>query len=187
MDEAIFQQDRLRSLRMRISAACKGIHALLMRQGCRDFITGRPTDLMTFFNDRIDIHHIFPAKWCQDRRISPNLFNSIVNKTALSRLSNQFIGGQAPSIYLARIEQKHGLTVSQLDDILRSHLIEPQHLRNDDFEAFFQARMQALCGLVGEAMGKPVAFETGTNEPERDVPDDTEDELETDLDDQAAA
>ncbi|MEM7263240.1 MAG: hypothetical protein AAF488_14715, partial [Planctomycetota bacterium] len=38
--DAIFQQDRLRSLRSRLSAAYKAIHALLMKQGCRDFISG---------------------------------------------------------------------------------------------------------------------------------------------------
>ena len=67
LDEAVFQQERLRSLRMRISAAYKGIHALLMHHGCRDFKTNRPTDIMTFFNDQIDIHHIFPQAWCKMR------------------------------------------------------------------------------------------------------------------------
>ena len=31
-----------------------------------------------------------------------------------------------------------------LDVILRTHLIEPDHLRNDDFEEFFKARIEAL-------------------------------------------
>jgi hypothetical protein len=52
MAEALFQKDRLRTLRSRLSAAYKGIHALLMRQGCRDFISGKPTDIMTFFMRR---------------------------------------------------------------------------------------------------------------------------------------
>jgi hypothetical protein len=64
MAEALFQKDRLRTLRSRLSAAYKGIHALLMRQGCRDFISGKPTDIMTFFNEKVDIHHVFPQSWC---------------------------------------------------------------------------------------------------------------------------
>ncbi len=65
---------------------------------------------MTFFNDRIDIHHIFPQKWCKENGIPPERFNAIVNKTPLSKLSNIEIGGDAPSVYLKRIEDKHKLT-----------------------------------------------------------------------------
>ena len=169
MDEAIFQQDRLRSLRSRLSAAYKGLHALMMRHGCRDFISGRPTDLMTFFNDRIDIHHVFPKAWCTRRGIPPSTFNAIVNKTPLSRASNLAIGGDAPSTYLRRIEAKHGLTTGQLDQILESHLIDPAHLRNDDFDAFYDARLAVLSDLVRDAMGKPVVQEHGSNEAEHEV------------------
>lgn len=40
LDEAVFQSVRLQSLRSRLSAAYKGLHALLMTEGCRDFVTG---------------------------------------------------------------------------------------------------------------------------------------------------
>jgi hypothetical protein len=169
LDEALFQRDRLHSLRTRISAAYKGIHALLMRQGCRDFISGRPTDLMTFFNDRIDIHHIFPQKWCKARGITPSVFDSIINKTPLSRASNQSIGGDAPSVYLKRIQDKHGIAPAALDDILRSHLIEPSFLRTDDFEGFYAARRSALAAMVAGAMGKSVVEEHGSNEKETEA------------------
>ena len=169
LDEAVFQQERLRSLRIRVSAAYKGIHALLMRSGCRDFKTNRPTDIMTFFNDQIDIHHIFPQSWCKKRDIPPAVFNSIVNKTPLSKGSNISIGGDAPSVYLRRIEEQEGVSPIVLDNILRSHLIEPEHLRNDDFDSYFDARMEALSKIVADAMGKPVVAEVGTDETERDV------------------
>ena len=175
LDEAIFQQERLRTLRTRVSAAYKGIHALLMRSGCRDFITGRPAEIMTFFNDRIDIHHIFPQAWCKARGIAPTVFNSIVNKSPLSRSSNASIGGDAPSVYLGRIERRDGVAKASLDTILRSHLIDPEHLRKDDFDAFFDARLKALSGLVAGAMGKPVVSEAGSNEPETDVQGDADD------------
>lgn len=166
LDEALFQRERLRSLQGRISAAYKGIHALLMQSGCRDFISGRATDLMTFFNDQIDIHHVFPQHWCKGKskgqaRVDPVRMNSIVNKTPLSRYSNIVIGGDAPSVYLKTIEQKQGLSAADLDNILRTHLIEPEHLRKDDFEAFYKARRSALADLVSKAMGKPVIGEEG--------------------------
>jgi hypothetical protein len=162
--EAIFQEDRLKTLRSRLSAAYKGLHALLMRHGCCDFIHGKPTDIMTFFNQKIDIHHIFPQKWCGEHGIMPNVFNSIVNKTPLSKRSNIAIGGDAPSIYLKRIQDKQGLSQDKLDDILRTHLIEPKFLRSDDFQGFFEARIKVLAGLVGDAMGKLVVASEGGDE-----------------------
>jgi len=126
---------------------------------------------MTFFNDRIDIHHVFPVAWCRKKEndIPPAVFNSIVNKTPLSKASNIAIGGDAPSIYLRRIEEQEGVSAAMLDEILRSHLIVPEHLRNDDFESFFEARMQALSEIIAEAMEKPVGAEAGTDEAEHDV------------------
>ena len=177
LSNVIFQQERLRSLRGRQSAAYKAIHVLLMGYdlGCRDFITGKTTGVMTFFNDRIDVHHIFPRAWCNKNGISDSVFNSVVNKTPLSAATNRFIGGDAPSSYLKRIERKYGLSSEALDAILRTHLIESEHLRNDDFEAFFNARIEALSGIVSKAMGKPVVKEQGTNEDERDVEEPAED------------
>ena len=171
LGDATFQQERLRSLRGRYSAAYKAIHVLLMgyEHGCEDFITGKTTGVMTFFNDRIDVHHIFPRAWCRKNGIPESVFNSIVNKTPLSAATNGFIGGDAPSSYLKRIEGRSRLSSEALDAILRTHLIEPEHLRNDDFEAFFAARIEALSGVVSKAMGKPVVKEQGTNEEERDV------------------
>ena len=128
-----------------------------------------PRYIMTFFNDQIDIHHIFPQAWCKKRDIPPAVFNSIVNKTPLSKASNASIGGDAPSVYLRRIEEQEGVSPILLDDILRSHLIEPEHLRNDDFDAFFDARMRALSEIVANAMGKPVVPEAGEDETERDI------------------
>jgi hypothetical protein len=186
IDEALFQKDRLRSLRSRLSAAYKGLHALLMKHGCCDFISGKPTDIMTFFNEKIDIHHVFPQDWCKKAGISPAIFNSIVNKTPLSKRSNILISGDAPSVYLRRIEEKQGLSSAKLDAILRTHLIDPEHLRADDFDGFFKARMNILAGIVSDAMGKPVVQGEGSNEVETELSEITElDENEL-LDEEAA-
>ncbi|MDQ1923592.1 GmrSD restriction endonuclease domain-containing protein [Massilia pseudoviolaceinigra] len=169
LNEAMFQEIRLRSLRSRQSAAYKGLHALMMRHGCRDFISGRPTDVMTFFNDDIDIHHVFPQAWCKKQGIDKEVFDSIINKTPLSKLSNMSVGGDAPSVYLKRIETSTGLSSADLDEILRTHLLEPEHLRCDDFAAFYAARSQALARLVAGAMQKEVILSTGANEAESEA------------------
>ncbi len=157
-----FLVDRLDSLRSRGSAAYKAMHALMMKEGGRDFISGKGIDLMTFYQDRIDIHHIFPQKWCKERGIEPSVFNSIINKAPLSAGSNRAIGGHAPSEYLHKIEKKHGLTAAQLDDILRSHCIDPDALRKDDFDRFYSQRKQALAALVAQTTTDPLVTEAMT-------------------------
>lgn len=122
-------------------------------------VTGKRVETMTVFSDALDIHHIFPRAWCEKRGIPPQRYNSIINKTALSKGTNIAIGGSAPSQYLARIEERHGLSPAALDDILRSHLIEPALLRADDFEGFWQARKLALAELAAAAQGKPVPLD----------------------------
>lgn len=183
VEEAIFQQDRLYSLRTRLSAAYKSIHALLMREGCQDFISGKGFELMSFYNQKVDVHHVFPQAWCKKAGINPNVFNAIVNKTPLSRKSNILISGDAPSVYLKRIQTTHGLSPALLDEILRTHLIEPQFLRADDFEGFCNARLKALSALISRALGKAVVESHGTNEEEREVEDEDEG---ADTDDDAA-
>lgn len=184
LNDAIFQQDRLRSLRVRNSAAYKGIHSLLMGYGCKDFVTGKPTELMSFFHDRIDIHHIFPKSWCEKNGIPRDYYNSIVNKTPISAETNRSIGSAAPSVYLKRIEGKYRISPDELDEILVTHRIDPKHLRQDDFYAFFNARIEALSDIISRAMDKSVSKEHGANEEERDIndPEGDEEEVEEEVD-----
>lgn len=154
--DTFFQTSRLDTLRSRLSAAYKGFHALLMRHGCRDFISGKGVEVMTVFADALDIHHIFPRKWCEDRGIPHTVYNSIVNKTALSAESNRIIGGDAPSIYLAKVENRTRMSSEELDAILRTHLIDAPLLRSDDFDGFFETRKAALADLAAKAQGKAV-------------------------------
>jgi hypothetical protein len=81
-----------------------------------------------------------------------------VNKTPLTAKTNKFLGGKAPSEYLAKLEAQ-GMSRQRIDEILRSHLIEPETLRNDDFEAFFEERTRVLMAMIGRAMGKSSTVE----------------------------
>ena len=141
-----------------------------MRSGCRDFISGKPVELMTVYANPLDIHHIFPKAWCEARGIAPQRYNSIINKSALSAESNRAIGGSAPSAYLTRIEKRPGGSMEGLDTILRTHLIDPALLRSDNFDAFFADREKRLAALAADAMGKAVV---GSDVPEEGVADDT--------------
>ena len=152
--DAEFAEARLLTLRTRNSAAYKGIYALLLRAGARDWMTGGEASVETYFDERIDIHHIFPQKWCGDNEIEPARCDSIVNKTPLTAPTNRSIGGRAPSEYLNRITVKEKVPTNALDQYLRSHLVEPARLYADDFDGFFAARRAALLDTIREAMGK---------------------------------
>ncbi|RIA55796.1 DUF262 domain-containing protein [Dichotomicrobium thermohalophilum] len=169
-----FNPERLDTLTTRNSAAYRAFAALLLREGCQDFITGQPADLYAFGNDPMDVHHIFPRAWCRDRNISANQYDSILNKTPLTAASNREIGGRAPSEYLARIEDRYDLSVAQMDEILRSHLIEPSFLRNDDFDGFIADRKQKLATLAANAMGLPLVHPDEPEEPEGEIDEDLE-------------
>jgi len=169
VEDAYFQKSRLYSLRTRQSAAYKGLHALLMAKGCLDFVSGRRAEIATFFQDQLDIHHIFPQDWCKKQGIEPKVFNSIINKTPLSKRTNIRIGGDAPSIYLKRIEDKDRIAPDRQDDILKSHMIDAELLRRDQFDAFMLDRANSLATIVGAAMGKQVLDEEGGNEPEEEI------------------
>jgi hypothetical protein len=154
--EAVFQIERLETLRSRLAAAYKGMNARLMLSGARDFVSGDTFEIMTYFDQQVDIHHVFPKAWCNKAGIPAAEYDSIINKSPLSKLSNIRIGGDAPSVYLKRIEDRDGLDPATLDEILRSHLIEPELLRADDFAGFWAARREALAGLIENAMRRPV-------------------------------
>jgi hypothetical protein len=161
-------------MRTRNSAAYKGLYALLMRDGGLDFRTGYSINIQAYFDDKIDIHHIFPQAWCRASRIDPVHCDSVVNKTPISATTNRRIGGNAPSVYLPNLQKSASIQPDRLDAILRSHLIDPAALRADDFGRFFETRSQALLNRIEEVMGKPIT--RGAAEP--DVPEMTEYETE---------
>jgi hypothetical protein len=81
VSETLFRADRLKTMRMRLSAAYKGVNALLMKEGAEDFRSGQKFDHTVFFGENVDIHHIFPKDWCKKQGIKPSVFDSIINKT----------------------------------------------------------------------------------------------------------
>jgi len=154
VDEALFHASRLLTLRTRNSAAYKGIYALLLREGAIDWQKHQKLDMATFFDHRIDIHHIFPKAWCNKAGVPAAQRESIVNKTAISASTNRSIGGRAPSEYLRTLERNAKISSEELDAIIATHAIDPRYLRTDDFDGFFADRTERLLALVSKAMGK---------------------------------
>ncbi len=168
VSETLFRADRLKTMRMRLSAAYKGVNALLMKEGAQDFRSGQKFDHIVFFGENVDIHHIFPQDWCKRQGIKPAVYDSIINKTPLSYRTNRIIGGVAPSDYVSKLEKGNEKTPpilpDRLDAHLRSHLIDPSLLRADSFAEFMEDRQQRLLALIEQATGK--AAYVGTVEEE---------------------
>lgn len=179
VSETLFRSDRLKTMRMRLSAAYKGVNALLMKEGAEDFRSGQKFDDAIFFGENVDIHHIFPQDWCKGNGIKPAIYDSIINKTPLAYKTNRVIGGVAPSMYLAKLEKGNEasppIAPANLDALLRSHLIDPILLRSDDFLGFMADRQHRLLALIEGAIGKSAYAGTSTEEGE-----DVEYESETD-------
>jgi len=169
--DANFVLNRLYGLRTRNSAAYKGLYALLIKDGVLDFRTGEEITLQMYFDDKIDIHHIFPQKYCKENGIDPKRCDCVINKTAISAKTNRIIGGNAPSVYLERLKKHSGINDKRMDEILRSHAIEPDTLRFNNFEEFFRKREAALLDRIEKAMGKPVSRDVSPFELQQEFND----------------
>lgn len=160
VQEAQFFASRLRSLRTRGSAAYKGIYALLLKAGPVDWGTGSDMSDENYFDNAVDIHHVFPKAWCEKQGIEPASYNSILNKTPLTSRTNRLIGGRAPSIYLRGLAKSAETTPEQVDVNVQSHKISATALRDDDFSSAMIARESSLLTLISTAMGKDAQLDT---------------------------
>ena len=158
--DANFQPERFDTLRSRLSAAYKAINVLVLREGSRDwFWKGSITELDAD-EVALDIHHIFPRRWCEQQEIERERYDSILNKTPLSYKANRKVGSDAPSAYLQRLQNEKQVQLHDeaMDELLASHALSPDLLRQDAFDAFLEDRRRRLSRLIENAMGKPVVL-----------------------------
>ena len=156
IQESYFNPGRLLSLQSRLSAAYKGVMALVFKNHCRDFISGQEMDFALYKSARIDIHHIFPKDYCEKQGYPKAKWNSVVNKTPISESTNREIGGIAPSQYLFRIEKKGQVSPDVLDLYLTTHFIDVVSCRTDDFDSYFRKRAVVILDAIEYATGKAV-------------------------------
>lgn len=156
VQESYFNPGRLLSLQSRLSAAYKGVMALILKNHARDFISGREMDFSVYKAESIDIHHIFPKDYCEKQSYPRSKWNSVVNKTPISYSTNREIGGVAPSRYLRRIEEKGQVTADVLNSYLETHFIDVASCRADDFNTYFVNRARVILNMIESATGKAV-------------------------------
>lgn len=157
VEESYFNPTRLLTLQTRQSAAYKGIMALVLKNHCKDFISGREMDFTIYKNEYIDIHHIFPRSYCEKTNLPKEKWNSIINKTPISYSTNREIGGVSPNEYLSKIEAKGQVDSDMLNEYLESHWISAQYARENDFNKHIVYRAKKLLDAIEKATGKPIS------------------------------
>lgn len=181
--EGALRPDRLKSMRTRQSAAYKGVHALLIGEGALDFRSGQEFGQTVFFDEYVDIHHVFPQDWCKKNNISPADYDNIINKTPLSYKTNRILGGTAPSKYIEKLEAGQqnvpSIDSALLDKYIASHAINPALLRADQFTAFLADRESRLLALISKVTGHMIvtvgaSAEEGEDLAEQDIEADVE-------------
>ena len=98
--------------------------------------TVRSDQLLT--SNGIDDHHIFPAKFLEDRGIDSCQRDCVFNRCLIDSATNQRINCRAPSDYMAELRPESGFLMQA---VLSSHLI-PHETESgpwgDDYELLLQ-------------------------------------------------
>lgn len=102
----------------------------------------------------VDDHHIFPADYLNKRGVLARLRDCVLNRTLIDRTTIIRISNRAPSQYMKEIQLALG--PAKFDELLRSHLLPvgpDSPFWQDDFEAFLEARQEALWREIKSATG----------------------------------
>ena len=129
----------LRKVYSSTSAIYKGIINLIVLNGAKDFLHG---DNIAFH--KLEDHHIFPQNYLRKKLKleDKELINTILNRTLISKRTNNYIKDKAPKEYIKEIEH-----IGDLPSILEPHLIPTtciEHMKNDNYNEFLNCREQAI-------------------------------------------
>ena len=86
------------------------------------------------------------------------------------------MSGDAPSKYLERLKKNAGASDEEFEQILRSHVVNPEFMYIDDFNGFLNDRKERILEKIENAMGKKIARDQ--REPEEGVYIDDGEEIE---------
>ena len=151
-----FSTMRLLGLQTKNSAAYKGIMALILGNGAKDWINGSDMGIQTYLDERSDIHHIFPQDYCIKMNYDKRKWNSIINKTPLYFSTNRYIGGVAPSEYISKIEKNKKIPLNEIESFIQSHLINYELLSTNNFEDYIVDRAIKILNEIEKATGKKI-------------------------------
>lgn len=182
--DAEFYESRLVSAR-EDSGVYRGIYALLMARGARDWRTGQEFNQETLPELQPGFYMIFPPAFCAQQGIEPEVAYSVLNRTPMGKRTEVVLDGGEPKRYLRRIQSKSIMEDDEFDAVLATHELEPEHLFSTKCHEFFDDRRERFVGIVEYAMNKPVIRDGEFESPDQgeqalddDQLDDTLDEAE---------
>lgn len=151
VDRFAFKPDLLRETTPRQRAVYRGVIALILRNGARDFHSGKRITASMILEQKIDDHHVFPRGFLAQEKIDVQGVTSdcVLNRTLIDKDTNIRIGKRAPSDYLSEVDGELGQ--SKFEALLESHLLPEKKagpLLKDDFGAYLNARQELITAQV---------------------------------------
>ncbi|HOC44108.1 MAG TPA: DUF262 domain-containing protein [Thermoanaerobaculales bacterium] len=138
-------------------ALYRGVIALVLAGGSRDFHSVKKITAKMIADQQIDDHHIFPQAWSNAHGKPARLRDCVLNRTLIDRATNQRIGARAPSDYLKEITKAlEDVKPKSFKTLMDSHLINADDgspLKHDDFEGFLDQRLDAIWDRIRDVTG----------------------------------
>ena len=153
--DAEFRESRLLSAN-EDSGVYRGLFALLMARGARDWRTGKAFDEETVAELRPRFHTVFPPVYLQRMGVDVQASESVLNRTPMGRRTDVVIENNEPRRYLPRLQSKSLLDDAEFDAVIEGHEMCPQYLFASNWEAFEADRRSRFVGMIEYAMDKPV-------------------------------
>jgi hypothetical protein len=116
---------------------------LLAQHKPLSFASGAPVALANVLADynRSEFHHIYPRSFLRTIDIESDSVNLLANFAFISAIDNKIIGGDAPSVYMARMAR------NRLSKIAESAFL-PEETWTDDFLLFLPERAEMLAAAA---------------------------------------
>lgn len=134
----------------------KALSAAIVREGVVDVVSGLPLVPEHLNGEAAEEVIVFPLAWCKENAIPAEMADSIVNRVLVSPQNRTQLGKVVPSEVLVRLAAFNGLSPEAIDANILTQGIDPAHLRADDFDAFFQARLEWMAGVIEAVTGTRV-------------------------------
>ncbi|MEV8588023.1 DUF262 domain-containing protein [Streptomyces sp. NPDC051180] len=140
VEDFSFPEETLDTARTNLQALYKGVMALTLSVGARDFHSGSILTPEKILQESVDAHHVFPKKYLEE--VSATATSELIlNRALIDKRSNQSIGSRAPSLYIATMKEAMG--EEEISGILQSHLLpvgESSFLMANDYGQFLNER-----------------------------------------------
>ena len=124
----------------------RAILVLSLQDGGRDFASNEDANSINF--QKREYHHIFPRSLIEND--FPESVNSALNCALISWKTNRKISAKSPAEYIEERASFAGISLDEVKDRLKSHLIPCDQLLAGDYQEFLDARAH----LVHDRMAK---------------------------------